>query len=240
MRPTMRYIFPVRIVAAALLGGAIILSLGSSPAPSPAETTGTPMPIATPAPALADAPPAWAAFEHLWAGVAGFRATITVYELKGSQAENLVFDYTFRKPSSVTAHVVKGPNAGATIVWGGGSTVVANRGTGLIALLKKTFSLHDPIVTTVRGSSIDQLSFGSMLAHAQETPGTISSTSGASIDGVPTASVTLLPTSSATNTGLTREIVDISTMTNMPVRVQGYDGPTLVRQVDFSNIKLNP
>jgi hypothetical protein len=38
--------------------------------------------------------------------------------------------------------------------------------------------------------------------------------------------------------GLTHEIVDISAMNALPVRVLGYEGETLVRQVDFSNIKV--
>jgi len=50
--------------------------------------------------------------------------------------------------------------------------------------------------------------------------------------------VTLIPTKSATDTGLTREIVDISRTTHLPVAVLGYAGQTLVRTVDFSNVKL--
>ena len=30
-------------------------------------------------------------------------------------------------------------------------------------MFKRTLSLHDPLVTTLRGSSIDQLSFGAIL-----------------------------------------------------------------------------
>jgi hypothetical protein len=60
------------------------------------------------------------------------------------------------------------------------------------------------------------------------------------IDGVDTEAVTLLPTSSVGDTGLTREIVDISTVTHTPARVLGYDGPTLVRQIDFSKVNLKP
>ncbi len=184
-------------------------------------------------------PPAWGAFEAAWGRIAGYSTTITVFEQKGAQVQNVVFDYSFHKPSSATVHVVKGPNAGVTLEWNGGDTVVAHRGSGLLAMFKKTLSLHDPLMTTIRGSSIDELSFAAILSHGQTTQGTTSQAPGPVIDGVPTQAVALAPASALTDTGLTLEIVELSSTTNMPVRVLGYAGATLVRQVDFSNTKLN-
>jgi hypothetical protein len=54
--------------------------------------------------------------------------------------------------------VIKGPNAGVTLKWDGGTTAQATRGGGLFAaLFKRTISLQDPLVTTIRGSSMDEL-----------------------------------------------------------------------------------
>jgi outer membrane lipoprotein-sorting protein len=181
---------------------------------------------------------AWAAFARTWTNITAYSATVTAFERKGTEVQNAVFDYTFHKPSSATVHYDTGPNSGVTAVWNGGNSVVAHRGSGLTALFKKTFALHDPAVTTIRGSSIDQLSFAAILAHAQNTPGPISESTGPVIDGVATEAVTLIPNSSGTDAALTREIVDISTTTNLPIRVLGYEGATLVRQIDFSNIKF--
>jgi outer membrane lipoprotein-sorting protein len=183
-------------------------------------------------------PPAWVAFTNAWAGIKGYSATDTAYERKGSAIQNIIFNYTFTKPSSATMHMIKGPNAGATLVWNGGTTVVAHQGAGLEAMFKRTFPLHDPQVTTIRGSSIDQLSFSAILAHGQQTAGPITQKTGPTIGGVATDAVTLIPTKSATDTGLTREIVDISRTTHLPVAVLGYAGQTLVRTVDFSNVKV--
>jgi len=194
--------------------------------------------------ALTPAPPtpvpAWAAFEQVWDNVTAYSATVAVFEREGTQVQSSVLDYTFRKPSSATVHFVAGPNSGVTVVWSGGDTVVAHRGTGFVALFKKTFALHDAQVTTIRGSSIDQLSFAAIIAHSQGTPGVVSQEAGPAILDIPTQEVTLIPTSAATNAGLTREIVDISVPSNLPLRVLGYQGDTLVRQIDFSNIKLQP
>ena len=185
-------------------------------------------------------PPAWAAFIDVWENVTSYSATVIVFEREGTEVQSSVLDYTFRKPSSATVHFTAGPNAGVTVVWNGGNTVAVHRGTGLIGLFKKTFSLHDPRVTTIRQSSIDQLSFAAILAHAQSTPGIVSQDVGPSILDIPTEAITLVPTSSLPDTGITREVVDISVPTGLPLRILGYEGDTLVRQIDFSNIILRP
>jgi hypothetical protein len=207
---------------------------------APAQAQGTSAPAQpSPLPEASGLPPAWSAFERTWAGISGYTATVTVFERLGNAVQNVEFDYTFHKPSSATVHVLKGPNAGVTLVWNGAGTVVAHRGSGLAALFTKTLSLHDPLVTTIRGSSIDQLSYAAILAHAHDTAGPLSQAVGPIIGGIPTAAVTLVPTTSGTDSGLTREVVDLSTMTNLPMRVIGYDRTTLVRQIDFSGVKVN-
>jgi outer membrane lipoprotein-sorting protein len=193
-----------------------------------------------PAPLRAQTTPAaWTAFEKTWAGISAYTATVAIFEREGAQVQSSVLDYTFSKPSSATVHFVAGQNAGVTVIWSGGSTVVAHRGSGLEALFTKTFPLRAPQVTTIRGSSIDQLSFAAFIAHSQGTPGILSQDTGPTILDIPTEAVTLVPTSSFTDTGLTREVIDLSTRTNLPIRVLGYEGDTLVREIDFSNVTLH-
>ncbi len=222
---------------------ATLLVLGLSSVPAGAQQTASPTPtispVTTPQASQSDvAAREVAAFARAWAGITGYSATVTIFDQKGTQTQNVVFDYTFRKPSNVTVHVVAGPNAGVTLTWDGGQTVVAHRGSGLAAMFKRTLSLHDPLVTTLRGSSIDQLSFGAILAHGQQQAGSLTEAPGEVIDGVAVNAVTLIPGQSATDAGLTREVVELSTVTHLPLRVLGYAGSTLVRKLDFSNIKL--
>jgi hypothetical protein len=101
-----------------------------------------------------------AGFTRTWGTVSQYTARITLFERQGTRVQHAVYDYTFRKPSSVTLHVSSGASAGDTLVWDGGTTVVAHRGSGLFSALKKKFGLHDPATTTIRGSSVDQLGFG--------------------------------------------------------------------------------
>jgi len=95
-------------------------------------------------------------------------------------------------------------------------------------------------VTTIRGASIDQLSFAAILAHSHGTPGMMSQQVGPAILGIPTEAVTLVPASSVADSGLTREVIDLSVTTGLPLRILGYQGDTLVRQIDFSNVILRP
>jgi hypothetical protein len=184
-------------------------------------------------------PPAWVAFDRAWSTIEGYSATVSVFERKGVEVQHLAFEYSFRKPSSATVRVIEGPNAGVTLQWNGGDTMEAHRGSGFAALFKRTLSLHDPLATTIRGSSIDQLSFGAVLAHGEATLGDASQGVGAAIQGMETDAVSVVPTTPATDASLTLEIVYLSKETHLPVLVVGYEGPILVRSVEFSSVKLD-
>jgi hypothetical protein len=187
--------------------------------------------------APAKEPSALAAFDQAWQGVTAYSATISVFEQKGSQQQNMTFDFRFSKPSDLAVRVVAGANKGATLTWGGGSTVVVRRGSGFLSLFRRTVALNDPLVETIRGSTINQLSFGAILAHSGE-PGALSECPGETIDGVPTESVTLVPKSPSTDANLTREVIEISSTTHFPLRILGYTGPTLVRKIDIDDVHL--
>jgi outer membrane lipoprotein-sorting protein len=211
-----------------VLGVACIAILALAvPTPSQAQTNASARTLS----------PAWTEFSRTWADIPGYSATVTVFEQKGSQTENMVLDYAYRKPSSAVVRVVKGNNAGVTLVWNGGDTMQAHKGSGLMASFKKTISIDDPNAVTVRGSSIDQLSFDAILAHAQLTPGTVAQMPGAPIDGLATDEVRLV-TSPSADGGLTMEVVDVSKATHLPIRILGYEGATLVRSIEFSDVKI--
>jgi hypothetical protein len=181
--------------------------------------------------------PALTAFAEAWTTVTAYNTTITVFEQEGIAVQNVIFKYTFRKPTTVTVDVVGGPNDGVAILWTGGTTVKAHR-SGLASAFSQTLSLHDPKMTTIRGSSIDQLSFSQILEHAQNTAGKLSQGPGPLVNGVATDAVTLIPTNPATNAGYTREVIDISRLTHFPLRIEGYEGSTLVREVGFVAVTL--
>jgi len=212
------------------LGALFVSILLSSTAPRFVPATGTVI--------TRSLPPAWVAFESAWSDVVGYSATVSVFERKGDEVQHLTFDYRFRKPSSATVRVVDGPNAGVTLQWNGGDSMVAHRGSGFAALFKRTISLHDPLATTIRGSSIDQLSFGAVLAHGEATPGDVAQATGSTVQATQTDAVSVVPTTPATDASLTLEIVYLSKETHLPVLVAGYEGAILVRSIEFASVKL--
>jgi hypothetical protein len=47
------------------------------------------------------------------------------------------------------------------------------------------------------------------------------------LNGLATDAVTLIPSVATADRGFTQEIIEMSTTTHLPVRVLGYEGPTL-------------
>jgi hypothetical protein len=221
-------------------GAALVLVLAlpsmtlAEPSPSPSASAS----VRTDSPASGTAQPSIVAFAQAWNGVPAYTATVTVWERMGDQTQTEVLAYSFQKPSDATVHVNAGKNAGVTLVWSGGTSVVAHRGSGFAALFKRTLDLHDPQVSTIRGSSIDQLSFGAILAHARQQVGALSESTDP-VAGGGADVITLLPTSPAADAGLTREVLTLSPVTHLPVEVLGYDGATLVRKIDFSAVTIS-
>jgi hypothetical protein len=184
------------------------------------------------------APSAWDAFARACSGLSGYTARVTAFERSGDRAQTLIIDYAFHKPENVTGRILDGPNRGAILVWDGGPTMRAHLGSGMLYGLAKTLPLHDPSATSVRGSSIDELAFPYVLAHGDDTPGSVVQQPGETIDGMPTDAIVLAPANPNADGGLTREVIELSAATHLPLRILGYEGAMLVRQVDYADLQL--
>jgi outer membrane lipoprotein-sorting protein len=229
---------PVALAGIVSATTAALVLMGAASSLAITRATGDVSATPQPTPTIAAPPPALESFAHAWDGLTAYRAKVSVFAAKGADVQNIVFTYSFRKPSSFVVHVIDGPNAGVTLTGDGGPTVQATRGGGLFAaLFKRTLPLHDPLVTTIRGSSMDQLSYGAILAHAEQTPGTLAQSPGEPISGAATQVLSLVPNDPAADGGLSREIIEISTATQLPVRIEGYEGTTLVRKIEFSEVQ---
>lgn len=179
-------------------------------------------------------------FAQSWSHISGYHATITVFEREGKRTDNRVLTYEFSKPSHAVMHVLSGKDAGATLTWNGGPTLIGKKGHGFMSMFTKTFRLHDPTVTTVRGSSIDELSYASILRHLEQNREHLKDYPSNVIDGAPTRAISFVATSPATDAGLSREEFIFSQNTHLPIRVLGFEGKLLVRQVDFSHVTFVP
>jgi outer membrane lipoprotein-sorting protein len=178
--------------------------------------------------ASAQTPAPLSAFGKEWESMNGYKTSIHCYSEKGGKTENSQFNYTFTKPSSISMTIVSGPRAGNTVTWSGGDSVTAGKG-----MFAKKFSVTDSAVTSLRGATVVDLSFGSILKHAESVAGTKTSAA-TTIDGAAAHAVTVNVADPAADNGLTREVLYISDGTNLPVRVDGYEEAKMVSSCTFT------
>jgi outer membrane lipoprotein-sorting protein len=178
--------------------------------------------------AAAKAPAPLTEFASTWASMSGYKTEVHCFSVKGSETENSSYNYSFTKPSSITMTITSGPRSGSTVTWSGGDTVTGGKG-----MFTKKFSLTDPAVTSLRGATIVDLSFGSILNHAESVQGTKSAAS-TTLDGAAVHVVTIAVANPSSDNGLTREALYLSPSTNLPVRVDGFEESKLVSSCSFS------
>lgn len=180
-------------------------------------------------PASADVPAPLTAFATAWGSMNGYTTSIHCFNTKGTQTQNSSYTYSFTKPTTISMNIISGPGAGNSVNWSGGDSVSAGHG-----MFTKRFALTDPTVTSLRGATVVDLSFGSILQHAQQTPGSMSA-SEANLGGTAVNVINLTPADPAKDNGLTREALFLSSATNLPVRVDGFEGSQLVSSCSFGD-----
>lgn len=185
--------------------------------------------VASTAAAPSKTPASLTAFANAWDSMNGYKRAIHCFSSKDGKTENSQFNYTFTKPSSLSMSIVSGARAGNTVTWSGGDTVTAGKG-----MFTKKFSLTDSAVTSPRGATVVDLSFGSILKHAEGLKGKKSAATTA-LDGVPVNAVTVNVAQPSSDNGVTREVLYLSSSTDLPVRVDGYVESQLVSSCTFSN-----
>jgi outer membrane lipoprotein-sorting protein len=173
-----------------------------------------------------------------FAKVNDYTATIAVHEVDGKNADDHVYAYAFKKPTSAKIDVLSGSNKGGGIVWTGGDKVKGHRG-GILSGIHLTLDLHDKQVVSLRGDSIDTGTIPAMLDRFKQVKGDITEGTGLTIDGAPTDAVTLKVADPAADKGVTREVLYLSKTTHLPVRRDRFAGDVLVKSEVFSNLKTN-
>ncbi len=123
-----------------------------------------------------------------------------------------------------------------TLILGNGTSQasVSASKSGMFGItLRKSVSLNDPLVTSMRGYTVSDLSLPGILAHAQQVAGALSSAS-TTVNGKPVIAVTLNVANPLQDNGMTREVLYLAQATQLPVRVDGFAGRQLVRSYRFA------
>ena len=175
-------------------------------------------------------------FAAAWSKIQAYTATLVMHETVGTSVQDRTYDCSFTKPHAATIVISGGPGKGGREVWTGGDTVIASP-PGLLSRLRLHLSIRDARVVTLRGDTIAMASFAWLLQHLREKV-QLSQSPGPSIGGNATTQLSLTVADATRNGGITREVVDFSTATRLPVRVLRFVGSTLVKQIDFRNVKV--
>jgi len=186
----------------------------------------------------AEQPTALAQFSDAVAALQDYTVSLTAHETKGSETYDRTMRLSFKKPTMAKLEVIAGPGKGGVVFWHGGDKVRGHRG-GFLSMITLTLDLHDKQVTSLRGATIEDATFPWQVEHLKTMKGELSEQPGPTIDGQETEALTLKPADPQADTGLTSEVTFISRITHLPVRFQGYEGTTVVRQSDYTNLQLN-
>ncbi len=193
-------------------------------------------------PALAEnkPTPALEAFATAFAAVKDYQDTIVVHETSddGAKTEDRTYGYMWKRPTLAKIDVLEGPGKGSGAAWRSGDKVLGHQG-GILSGIKMVVDIHDPRAVSLRGDTIEVASFDWQLKHFQKTPGTLSETAGPSIEGEATTAVTLTVADPKANGNVSKDVLNLSNATHLPVRREQYVGTRLVKTETFKNVKLN-
>jgi outer membrane lipoprotein-sorting protein len=187
---------------------------------------------------FASGEPALERFSSAVNAVQDYTGVLTTHEVDGTKTEDRVMDVWFKKPSMVKVAVVGGTGKGGVVVWDGGPNVRGHEG-GMLKFITLTLALHNPRVSSMRGATIENGTFTWQVQHLRTVKGKMSEEAGPVVDGSPTDIIIVDGVDPATEQGMTKEMFFISRKTGLLSRFQGYDGAALVRQSDYTDVKVN-
>jgi outer membrane lipoprotein-sorting protein len=182
--------------------------------------------------------PAIAAFDKAFSAIRDYTCTITIREVKGSQTQNRVYQYSFMKPHFAKTLIVSGDGAGSGGVWAGGDEVSGHQG-GILSGIHLKVGLHDSRAVDLLGFTIPDGLLQNIVHKYATIPGTLTQTPGGKLGGVPTDRLDLKVADPSKYLGFTEEILYLSKVTHFPVREIIYSGNQIVLDQSVSDLKLN-
>ena len=101
-----------------------------------------------------------------WESVHTYECTVTVHEAKGDSVQDRVYLVRFEKPTQTRVDIVNGDGRGTAAIWNGGDRVRGHQG-GFLSIIRLSVGIHSKLATDLRGSTIAEANFGSLIAHLE-------------------------------------------------------------------------
>jgi hypothetical protein len=181
--------------------------------------------------------PAITAFDAAFAAINDYTCQIKAHEVKGSNTQNRVYQYSFLKPTYAKTLILSGDGQGSGGVWSGGDTVSGHQG-GILAGIHLNVDLHDPRATSMLGYTIPDGLLQNIVGALTQVPGTLTQAPGGKINGELTDRVDLKASGSLPN-GVTEMVVYFSQATHWPLREISYAGSQIIVDQSITDLKTN-
>lgn len=183
--------------------------------------------------------PAISAFRAAFANTTSFTYKLHSHEVKGTDVQDRVYDYSFMKPHYAKTLIESGAGRGSGGVWAGGDQVSGHQG-GFLSGIHLKVGLHDGRAVSLRGYTIPQGLPQEVVATYTDVKGDLKQTNNAGvIDGVQTDLLTLKVADPASNGGISEQKLYLSEKTHFPLRQILYDGKTPVLDQSFTDWNLD-
>jgi outer membrane lipoprotein-sorting protein len=176
---------------------------------------------------------ALARFGAAWAGVRAYRCRITEHQVLGDETQDRVYQMAFQKPHDTRLRIVEGPGRGGVLVWRGGPQARGHRG-GWLRFITRAVGIHDPRATSLRGTTVAQADFGSVLDHV----GGLDTSSLAAETRHGNVVVDAVVADPALDGGVTREMLVLGS-SGLPVEYRQLQGNQVVRDVSYGDVEVN-
>ncbi|MBV8639668.1 MAG: hypothetical protein JO322_16430 [Candidatus Eremiobacteraeota bacterium] len=183
--------------------------------------------------------PAASAFNDAFGKTNSFTYKLHSHEVKGSDVQDRVYDYSFMKPHFAKTLIESGAGKGGGAVWAGGDQVSGHQG-GFLSGIHLKIGLHDGRAVSIRGYTIPDGLPQNIVAKYSSVKGDLSQTSDAgAIDGAQTDLLTLKVADPASNDGISLMKLYLSQQSHFPVRQILYEGDKVVLDQSFTDWNLN-
>ena len=194
--------------------------------------------LATLAPSqAAGSAPAIAEFNSAFARVNDYTVMVRAHEISGSDTQDRVYHYWFKKPHQAKILIESGDGRGSGGTWNGGDRVSGHQG-GFLSRFHLKVDLHDRRAVSLRGYTIPDGLIPNEVDKYATIKGDLSQRT-ESVNGEATDAVELKVADPAANQGVTRMVIYLSKASHMPLKQQRYEGDKLVAEESFYDLNTN-
>ena len=177
------------------------------------------------------------AVRKTWSQTTSASGVVAFFEQKGKETTTSKAEFFWTRPQRLRANITEAESVtkrGVKLVYLGDGRITAKLG-----FIKKTLPYDDPQVLSLRGYRIDQTSLTSIVEGILDPAAAPRHAGDVTLSGRQ-ADLLEMTKGSGMLAGCSKMQVAIDRQTRMPLRVEGFEGATVVFRAQLSNVAVNP